>query len=279
MPPWGDDAAVLAALRAPLVWCVDAGVAGVHLDVERFPLADLGYRTAVAALSDVAAMGARPLGVLVAICATGDADVVAIEREVVAAAATTGCTVVGGDLSASATTTVVVTALGDASEVRPVARAGARPGDAVLVTGPLGAAAAGWRARREGRELADPAVLAHRRPVVRAREGVTAARAGATAMLDVSDGLARDLRRLAVASHVGIEVTGVPTAPGATVDEALGGGEDYELVFTHPDPERVASAFRAEGLVAPLVLGRVVAGEEVRRDGVPLPGVGWRHGG
>ena len=98
-------------------------------------------------------------------------------------------------------------------------------------------------------------------------------------MLDVSDGLARDLRRLAMASNVGIEVTSVPTAAGATADEALGGGEDYELVFTHPDPDRVASAFRTEGLVAPLVLGEVVAGDEVRRAGEPLPDAGWRHGG
>jgi thiamine-monophosphate kinase len=275
-----DDAAVLDAPNGPLVWCTDAGVAGVHLDVEAFPLADLGYRATVAALSDLAAMGAAVLGVLVALCVPGDADVLAIEAAVLEACAASGCRVLGGDLSASPTAVVAVTALGWAASGRTVRRDGARGGDAVLVTGPLGGAAAGLRARRAGAALDDPAVAPHRRPVARLAEGALAARRGATAMLDVSDGLARDVRRLASGSGVGVSLRGVPVAPGATLDEALGGGEDYELVLTHPDPGSLVASFEAEGLAAPLVVGEVTKDASVLLfDGAALPDVGWRHGG
>ncbi len=279
-PGWGDDAAVLAVGPLPLVWCVDAAVAGVHLDVARFPLADLGYRAAVAALSDLAAMGARPLGALLALCAPGETDVVAIERAAVDACAASDCRVLGGDLSRSAVTSVVVSALGEAPDAGVVARAGARPGDAVLVTGPLGGSAAGLRRRRAGAALDDPVVLRHRRPAARLAEGQAAAGAGTTSMLDVSDGLARDVRRLAVASGVGVELAAVPVADGATLDEALGGGEDYELVLTHPEPERLQLAFVAAGLAAPLRIGEVTRDPgRCTLDGASLPDVGWRHGG
>jgi thiamine-monophosphate kinase len=275
----GDDAAVLARPAGRLVCCTDAGVDGVHLDSTRFPLGDLGYRTAIAALSDLAAMGAAPLGVLVALCARGDVDVVALETEVVAACATAGCPVVGGDLSTSQTTTVVVAALGVETEGRTVGRHGASPGDAVLVTGPLGGAAAGRRCRAAGAPLDDVLVQRFRRPEVRLAHGALAARHGATAMLDVSDGLARDLRRLADASEVGVELDDVPVFDGATLEEALGGGDDYELVCTHPDPVRLGEAFRAAGLAIPIRIGEIVADASVRRlAGNALPDVGWRHG-
>jgi thiamine-monophosphate kinase len=275
---WGDDAAVLERPDGRLVVCVDASVAGVHLDTSAFPIGDLGYRAAIAALSDLAAVGARPLGVLAAICAPGDVDVVDVEQGVIEASATAGCAVLGGDLSRSATATVVVTAVGVEGPGGSVARAGAAHGDAVLVTGPLGGAAAGLRHRRDGAPLDDPVVERHRRPRARLAEGELAARSGATAMLDVSDGLARDLRRLARASHVGVALDHVPVGEGATLDEALGGGEDYELVFTHRDPDEVRAAFERAALRQPVRLGVVVADEDVMTlDGAPLADVGWRH--
>lgn len=275
---WGDDAAVLDRPAGRLVVCVDAAVAGVHLDLSSFPVVDLGYRAAIAALSDLAAVGARPLGVLAALCAPGDVDVVEVERGVVEAAATAGCEVLGGDLSRSATATAVVTAVGVEGPGGSVARAGAAPGDAVFVTGALGGAAHGRRRRRDGAPLDDPAVLRHRRPQVRLAEGELAAAAGATAMLDVSDGLARDLRRLVGASHVGAVLDVVPVADGATLDEALGGGEDYELVFTHRDPAAVRAAFQRAALREPVRLGVVVSDPTVLTlSGEPLADVGWRH--
>jgi thiamine-monophosphate kinase len=274
--PFGDDAATLAVPRRVVV-CVDAGVAGVHLDAASFPLSDLGYRTAVAALSDLAAVGARPLAALVALCAPGDVDVVEVESRAVDACAAAACPVVGGDLSRSATTTVAVTALGAPGPAGPVPRSGGRPGDAVLVTGPLGAAAAARRLRAGGADLDDTRLGPFRRPVPRLDAGAVAATCGATAMLDVSDGLARDLRRLAAASGVSVALARVPVADGATLDEALGGGEDYELCFTHPDAGQVAAAFAAAGIAAPVEIGSVAAGSGCTLEGRALPDVGWRH--
>jgi thiamine-monophosphate kinase len=277
--PWGDDAVVLDAPLGAVVACTDAGVLGVHLDADAFPLGDLGFRTAIAALSDLAAVGARPLGALIAVCAPPDADVVALVSGAVDAAATAGCAVLGGDLSTSPTAVVAATALGTA-DGRTVPRDGAEPGDTLFVTGPLGASAAGLRRRRAGAPLDDAVVLAHRRPVARLAEGACAAASGATAMLDVSDGLARDVRRLAAASGRGVALDDVPVASGATPDEALGGGEDYELVFAHPEPERLLAAFASAGLRAPVRVGVVVADASVvTLGGRPLADVGWRHGG
>jgi thiamine-monophosphate kinase len=110
-------------------------------------------------------------------------------------------------------------------------------------------------------------------------EGRLAARLGATSMIDVSDGLARDVRRIADASGVGIELDDLPVAPGASDAEALGGGEDFELVFSHPDPGAVVSSFAGAGLREPIRIGRVVADLSARTlQGAPLPEVGWRHG-
>jgi thiamine-monophosphate kinase len=275
---WGDDAAVLERPQGAVLMCCDAGVEGVHLDTALFPIDDLGYRTAIAALSDIAAMGGRPSGVVVSICAPGDVDVVAIERTVAEACATAGCTVLGGDLSRAAVTSVTACALGDAPAGGAVSRRGARPGDAVFVTGPLGGAAMGYRRRRAGAALDDPELRWFRRPRARLDEGIAAARSGATAMLDVSDGLARDARRLAAASGVGIDLDDVPLCEGATLDEGLGGGEDYELVFSHRDVAALAAAFESSGLAAPVRIGTVTAEVgELRLGGQAAPDLGWRH--
>ncbi len=156
----------------------------------------------------------------------------------------------------------------------------------MLVTGPCGGSAAGLRVLRAagGRRHADGAEAdlprAYRRPVARLREGQAARRAGAHAMIDVSDGLALDLHRLADASRVGFDLGSVPVAPGATLDEALGGGEDYELVVTvdHGRIEALWSAFAAGGLRPPLRLGVLTGDPEVRRLGAePVDRVGWQH--
>jgi thiamine-monophosphate kinase len=116
------------------------------------------------------------------------------------------------------------------------------------------------------------------RPRARLEAGVAARRARATAAIDLSDGLSVDAGRLALASGVGVALTGVPVAPGCTEDDALHGGEDYELLLATPDPDGLASAFRAVGLAAPVAIGacddRV---GEVRLDGRPVAAGGWRH--
>ena len=191
------------------------------------------------------------------------------------ASAASSCPVVGGDVSSSselvAAVTVIGTVTGGASAPGPVSRAGAEAGDALFVTGPCGGSAADLR-NRGG--------LRYCRPMARLAEGKAAREAGARAMIDVSDGLALDLHRLADASGVGFRLDTVQVAEGATVEEAVGGGEDYELIIAiaEEDVNRMESAFVVAGLRAPLRIGSV-SGDPAERqlEGRTLDRVGWQH--
>jgi thiamine-monophosphate kinase len=285
LPAIGDDAAVVRAPPGQLLLCADALVAGVHADLALVGVDDFGWKALTATLSDVAAMGGRPCYALVTVSGPlGDVDVDLLYDGLLAAAGAYGCPVVGGDLTAAPALVVSVAVVG-AAEEEPVRRSGASAGDTLFVTGPLGAAAAGLAVLREGRAGLDPdLVLAHRRPRPRLAEGEAARRAGASAMIDVSDGLAADLSHLADESDVGVVVEKVPVAVGvARVADnaealALGGGEDYELLFAAPDADAVEAEFAASGLVVPLRIGRCTADPTERRlgDG-PLPRLGWEH--
>jgi thiamine-monophosphate kinase len=275
----GDDAAVVAWPAGPLVLSTDAAVAGVHADLALVGLDDLGWKALTAAVSDIGAMGAVPVHALVTYLLAPGTDVGRLAAGVAEASARWRCPVVGGDVSVAEQVAVSVAVTGRLEGGAPaVRRAGARPGDRLFATGPLGASAAGLRLLRAG--ATGPAALlgAHRRPWARLAEGRTARDAGATAMIDVSDGLALDLHRLADASGVGFALTAVPVADGATVEEALGGGEDYELVLSTGDPDALAGAFAAAGLRPPVDLGRCTADPAERTlAGEALPRLGWQH--
>ncbi len=284
-----DDAAVLDFPGGgPLVVSVDSVVDGVHVDLSFCSPGDVGWKALMGALSDLAAVGAAPLGALVALCVPGGSGegelALAVMAGVAEASAASGCPVVGGDVSEAGELALAVTVLGttEAGGLPPVARAGARPGDVVLVTGPCGASAAGLRELRTGGALAGDggSAAAYRRPLARLREGALARAAGAHAMIDVSDGLALDLHRLADASGVGFRLDTVPVAAGATEDEALGGGEDYELlVAVDPgDAEAFADRCVSEGLRRPIEMGVIVEKASVRTlHGRPLERMGWQH--
>ena len=262
----GDDAAVLVPPPSGvLLLAADTTVEGVHVDLAVTSLADMGWKALARNVSDIAAMGGRPRHAVctVTVPPGRGAAIAELYDGLADASAAFGCPIVGGDLTGGPVLVVTVAITG-AVDGDPVLRSGARAGDAVLVTGPLGGAAADLRAGIAGRTA---------RPVARIAEGECARRAGATAMIDLSDGLALDLRRLAAASGVGVVVEAVPAADGATEDDAMTGGDDYELVFTAPDPEGVARAFRDAGLRAPVVIGRCTDGGEV----VGLPEGGWQH--
>ena len=269
---------------AGLVLAVDAAVAGVHADLGLVSLSDLGWKAVAAAVSDIGAMGARPLHALVTLCVPPGTDLDLLNSGIADAAVEWACPVVGGDLSGAREVMVSVAVTGALNDGPwpAVTRGGASPGDHLMLTGPLGASAAGLRLLRGRRASHGPSegalVMAHRRPRARVAEGRAARAGGATAMIDVSDGLAIDLNRLGLASGVGIELHDVPVAEGATEVEALGGGEDYELVVATPDRQRLSRRFEELGLRRPVTIGVCTddPGQRLLR-GEPLQAVGWRH--
>lgn len=272
----GDDAAVLPPTgAAALLLSVDAVVAGVHADLALTSVADLGWKAVAAAVSDMAAMGADPAYALVSVSGPQGTDLEELYRGIGEAAERFDCPVVGGDLTSSDTLVVSVTVAGTCAGT-PVRRGGAKPGDDVWVTGPLGSSAAGLRLLREGAPVEAPLTLAHARPVPRVSEGRAARIAGATAMIDVSDGLSADAGHMARSSAVGIELFEIPLVAGASLDEALSGGEDFELVFTTPRDSDVLIAFH--GLRPPIQIGRCTPDREgVFLGGEPVRPSGWQH--
>jgi thiamine-monophosphate kinase len=284
----GDDAAVVQGPAGRLLLAADAVVAGVHADLELVGLDDMGWKAMVANVSDIAAVGGRPCCAVVTVAGPlGQLDFDLLYDGLTEAASAYECPIVGGDLTSSVTLVVSVAIVGDGGEAEPgpVLRSGAGPGDTLFVTGPLGSSAAGLELLRTGRVSEAPDLaLAHRRPRARLDEGTAARMAGATAMIDVSDGLAGDLRHLADASGVGVVLDRVPVAIGVNrvSDDpeslALGGGEDFELLFAAPDPARVLATFAERGLGKPLAIGHCTADPTERRlrDG-GLPALGWEH--
>ncbi len=252
----GDDCAVLDPFVGQTLVSSDVCVYGVHLDDALFDVEDLGYKAMTSAISDIAAMGGRVRGALVAVGAPGGTDLELLHRGVARAAELTSCPVVGGDLTRSSQLSVTVTVLGECPSGGAIRRSGASPGDTLMVTAPLGRSAAGLRRARAGVPLNDELVLAHRHPWPRLAEGQAARGAGASAMMDLSDGLGLDLHRLADASGVGVVVDDIPVASGATHDEAWSGGEDYELLIATPDPDRLTLVFADRGLGRPFAIGR-----------------------
>ncbi|MCL4422761.1 MAG: thiamine-phosphate kinase [Actinobacteria bacterium] len=285
----GDDAAVVGGDSGPILLTADLTVAGVHADLELVSLEDMGWKALASSVSDIAAMGGRALWALVSVAAPPGTQIKQLYAGIAAACEAHECPVVGGDLSNSKTLVISVAVVGTGDGTPPVLRSGAKPGHWLLVTGPLGAAAAGLAQLRATRSktlperdpgssgVADP-TWAHRRPVAKLAEGRSARRAGAAAMIDISDGLAIDLDHLARSSGVGISLDRVPVSPGATLLDALGGGEDYELIIAAPSAAEILREFEACGLRTPLVIGKCTAQAEDRLlDGEPFPIYGYQH--
>lgn len=275
----GDDAAVVRVGDASIVMAADALVVGVHADLTLTTLADLGWKALAVNVSDLAAMGCRATRAVVTVSAPAPADVDALYEGLAEASQAFDCRIVGGDLTSSPTVVVSVTVVGDAALAPPpVTRYGANPGDEVWTSGPLGSAAAGLRLLRAGRRPPPGLFDAHARPTPRTREGQAARELGATAMIDVSDGFLADLGHILDRSAVGVELDTVPVAAGATLEDALQGGDDYELVWCARPGSAMAAGFSGRALREPHLLGRIVADRLTRTlEGRRVTASGWDH--
>ena len=244
----GDDAAVLTAPPGgQIVLSIDTSVEGIHFRPEWISLEEIGWRATAAALSDLAAMAAEPLGILVALVvpAQRTSGLGALAEGIAAAASESSAPILGGDLTNGDCLTIAVTVVG--SSAKPLTRSGARPGDTLWVTGQLGGPALALAAWHEGRQPAPEARARFAHPVPRIREALWLAGAGATAGIDISDGLGGDAAHLAAASgvRITIDADSVPLAPNADVSTAQRSGEEYELLVTTHAPFD-ASAFQRE---------------------------------
>jgi thiamine-monophosphate kinase len=303
----GDDAAVLEPTSGQQIVTTDLLIEGVHFDPASISPHDLGAKAITVNVSDVAAMGGSPRAAVASIALRPDVEaawVMELYAGMRDACADYAVALVGGDTNRGGVVVISVTVVGEVAPGRAVTRSGARVDDAVVVTGHLGAAAGGFLvssassarvaealSRPWGRELVD----AFERPVARVGEGQVLARCGATSMMDLSDGLAKDLDRLCAASGVGarVELATIPVAPALRAADdwldadplqlALGFGEDYELLATLPP----ANVDRARAELDPFgvtltVVGTIIEGTRVVAvdgDGVerPLEPKGWDH--
>lgn len=281
----GDDAAVLRT-RGQTVVTTDTMVRGRDWRDDWSSPQDVGFKLVAQNLADVAAMGAVPTGIVVTLVADPVTTLEWVEGfadGVAQGARGAAVPVLGGDLSSAPAGTVVVsiTALGEVTQAGPVLRSGACVGNRVAVRGSLGRSAAGLLLLTDGRAEAAPhLVTAHRRPDPPLSAGPEAARAGATAMLDLSDGLVRDGLRVARASGVRIDLSRVALGVDADALEpyvgedaawecVLGGGEEHSLLATFPG--QPPAGWR--------VIGSVCRGDGLTLDGETTPVRGWDHFG
>jgi thiamine-monophosphate kinase len=296
----GDDAAVVRSPDGRVVATTDMLIEGRHFRRDWSGPDDIGRKVAARNLADIAAMGARPTALLVAFAGPGDLEVdwvLALVDGIAAECREAGAVVAGGDTSSAGLVMLAVTGLGDLAGREPVTRGGARPGDVVAVAGRLGSAAAGLALLTAGHGIGEPGELdmltrAHRRPQPPYSAGPQAADLGATALIDVSDGLVADLGHIGQASGVRIElasdlVGAPPVAEVSLLERAaavlgagpgrhgwlswvLAGGDDHALAATFPARTPLPQPWK--------VIGKVTTGSGVFLDGRKwINAGGWEH--
>lgn len=287
----GDDSAVIAAPDGRFVVTTDTLIEDHDFKLDWSSGYDLGWKAVASNIADVAAMGAVPTALVVALTAPGHTQVSWLEafadglRDACEQLAP-GCGVVGGDLAASNQVMISVAAHGNLEERQPVLRSGAQVGDVIAVAGTLGRAAAGLALLQSGNTDAisayDDWVNIQRRPKPPIAAGKDAAVSGATSMLDLSDGLAKDAARIAKASNVTIQIDPLMLQGFAAVleeaaraiganelDWVIGGGEDHSMLATFPSDAQIPRAFKVIGVVLPQGPAPVMLGAN------PLPEKGW----
>jgi thiamine-monophosphate kinase len=270
----GDDTAVIRPPRAgeEVLLTTDQVIENTHFVRRTHPPRALGHKILARGLSDIAAMGGRPVCFLLSLALpqwSVGAWLNAFLSGAYDLSQSTEIPLVGGDIARGERFAAAITVVGSAPAGKALTRAGARPGDVLYVSGQLGGSALGLARLRKlsgaARASRDNAVRRYLWPDPRLRLGVfLRAKMGATSAMDLSDGLAMDLARLTKASGVGAEIQAaqVPLFPGASLSQALHGGEDYELLFTLPKKVHPPRTFRKLPLTA---IGRIRA-----RPGIDL---------
>lgn len=287
----GDDAAVVSSADGRFVVTTDTMIEGHDFKLEWSTGFDLGFKAIASNVADVAAMGAKPTALVVAIALPGDTQIAWLEgfADGLNAGLTQlapGASVVGGDLARADQVVISVTAHGDLEGLEPVLRSGAKPGDILAVAGTLGKAAAGLSLLQseiaDAKHAFDELVSIQLRPMPPIPAGVLANKAGATSMLDVSDGLAKDASRIAKASGVTVQIDksallgfeavlelAALRLEVTTEDWVLFGGEDHALLATFPEGSSIPKEFKP--------IGRIIAssGVLVLLDDIELQANGW----
>lgn len=278
----GDDAAVLR-FEGESVVTTDILVEDVHFRRAWAEAHQIGRKAVAVNISDVEAMGARPVAVVVALAVPGelrDEWVPALREGILAECEEAGVSLVGGDLSSSSHVVVSVTAFGDLAGREAVTRSGARPGDVVAVAGNVGLAGAGFAALSRGFRSPRVVVDEHLTPHVPYGQGVVAALAGASAMIDVSDGLVQDLGHIAAGSRVAIDVRTSAFEVPESIERvaAATGKEPRQFILAGGEDQALAATF-AEGDVPEgwRVIGSVAEGEGVTVDGDAFETAGYEH--
>jgi len=274
----GDDCALVPIGTTTLAVSIDTSLENVHFRTDWLDFKEIGFRAAGSALSDLAAEGATPIGLLVSLGVPaanekkGSDPAADIMAGVATMAHNLEARVLGGDLTRSDKYVVDVCALGTVE--RPVQRSGAREGDALWVTGYLGGAALALERLREGKRMATALRNRYACPEPRIQAGRWLAGHGATAMIDISDGLTADAQHLSAASGVGIEINleQIPCWESVEAMAAVASGEEFELLTTMPPTfsDASASAFRSETGIQLSRIGACLRGSGGRRAGVRL---------
>ncbi len=271
----GDDCAILRpGAKEDLVFTTDFLLEGRHFELATHSAADIGHKALARSLSDLAAMGSEPVFCLVSLAiplALTSRWLKSFYGGFLALASKYRILLAGGDLARFDKVLIDVMCCGRVPRGKALPRNGAKPGDSIYVTGELGASAHGLSTRR------GPSWRRHRRPEPRIDAGISLRRLGASACMDLSDGLSLDLARLCRESQVSAEIgSALPLAAGVTLDEALHGGEDYELLFTAPARKKIPARL---GSLPVTRIGAITRGAPGRilRDGRALTSKGFDH--
>lgn len=284
----GDDTAVLAPPpeRHEILVTTDQVIENTHFVKGVHPAPALGRKTIARGVSDIAAMGGRPVWFTLSLCLPGEQDFPWLEQylqgmfSVIPTLAVQAFPLVGGDVARGPFFAAHVTVGGVVPAGRAMLRSTARPGDRLYVSGLLGGSALGFERLSSGAPVTDGAVLRHTEPTPRLSLGEYLRESGVTTALDLSDGLSTDALRLAQASDVAVvlEAGQIPVFPEAGLDRALHGGEEYELLFAAPSSVRLPTEYQGVPLAR---IGCIEAGDGLwlERDGrrEPLVPRGFEH--